>query len=130
MISPLDNLPGVWNDSHSVAADDDVDDVDVDPRQRHLPFSQSALGTMTCYDAQKCFLQKVTSRCRIFARAIEPRTLVLWIGRDWIWSRFSRCCSIVLGMNKNCPMVKKIASFFIYLCTSSTSEVCMFFIRV
>ena len=50
MISPLDNLPGVWNDSHSVAADDDVDDVDVDPRQRHLPLSQSALRTMICYE--------------------------------------------------------------------------------
>ena len=45
MISPVDNLPGVWNDPHSVAADDDVDDVDVDPRQRHLPLSQSALRT-------------------------------------------------------------------------------------
>ena len=45
MISPLDNLPGVWNDSHSVAADDDVDDVDVDPRQRHLPLSHCALRT-------------------------------------------------------------------------------------
>ena len=53
MISPLDNLPGVWNDSHSVAADDDVDDVDVDPQQRHLPLSQSALGMIICYDAQK-----------------------------------------------------------------------------
>ena len=43
VISPVDNLPGVWNDSHSVAADDDVDDVDVDPGQRHLPLSQSTL---------------------------------------------------------------------------------------
>ena len=43
VISPVDNLPGVWNDPHSVAADDNVDDVDVDPRQRHLPLSQSAL---------------------------------------------------------------------------------------
>ena len=43
VISPVDNLPGVWNDSHSVAADDDVDDVDVDPRQGHLPLSQSTL---------------------------------------------------------------------------------------
>ena len=43
VISPVDNLPGVWNDPHSVAADDDVDDVDVDPRQRHLPLSQSTL---------------------------------------------------------------------------------------
>ena len=43
VISPVDNLPGVWNDPHSVAADDDVDDVDVDPRQGHLPLSQSTL---------------------------------------------------------------------------------------
>ena len=43
VISPVDNLPGVWNDPHSVAADDDVDDVDVDPGQRHLPLSQSTL---------------------------------------------------------------------------------------
>ena len=48
VILPVDNLPGVWNDPHSVAADDDVDDVDVDPRQRHLPLSQSALRTKIC----------------------------------------------------------------------------------
>ena len=43
VILPVDNLPGVWNDPHSVAAYDDVDDVDVYPRQRHLPLSQSTL---------------------------------------------------------------------------------------
>ena len=45
VISPVDNLPSVWNDPHSVAADDDVDDVDVDPRQCHLPLSQNTLRT-------------------------------------------------------------------------------------
>ena len=78
VISPVDNLPGVWNDPHSVAADDNVDDVDVDPRQRHLPLSQSTLRIQNMRRrAKNVFLQKVTSRCKIFARAIEPRTLML-----------------------------------------------------
>ena len=102
VISPVDNLPGVWNDPHSVAADDDVDDVDVYPRQRHLPLSQSTLRIQNMRrSAKNVFLQKVTSRCKIFARAIEPRTLMLWFGCDLIWSRFSRCCSIVLGISEN-----------------------------
>ena len=125
VISPVDNLPGVWNDPHSVAADDDVDDVDVDPRQRHLPLSHCALRTIICHDAQKCFLQKVTSRCRIFARAIEPRTLVLWVGRDRIWSRFSRCCSIVLGISENWSINEnrpKIASFYFFYVDARTSS--------
>ena len=39
------DLPGVKNDPHSVAADDDVDDGDVDPLHCHLPLSQSTLRT-------------------------------------------------------------------------------------
>ena len=39
----MNNLPGVWNDPYCVAADDDVDDVDVDPGEGHLPLSQSSL---------------------------------------------------------------------------------------
>ena len=40
---PVNNLPGIWNDPYCVAADNDVDDVDVDPGESHLPFSQSSL---------------------------------------------------------------------------------------
>ena len=41
--SPVDNLPGIWNDPYCVATDDDVDDVYVDPGEGHLPLSQSSL---------------------------------------------------------------------------------------
>ena len=40
----------------------------------------------------------ITSLCKTFALAIDPLTLVLWFGWGRIWSRFSRCCSIVLGL--------------------------------
>ena len=40
---PVNNLPGVWNDPYCVAADDDEDDVDVDPGEGHLALSQSSL---------------------------------------------------------------------------------------
>ena len=39
----MNNLPGVWNDPYCVAADDDVDNVDVDPGEGHLALSQSSL---------------------------------------------------------------------------------------
>ena len=116
MISPVDNLPGVWNDPHSVAADDNVDDVDVDPRQRHLPLSQSTLRIQNMRRrAKNVFLQKVTSRCKIFARAIEPRTLMLWVGCDRIWSRFSRCCSIVLGISGNWSINKNGKKMLLFM---------------
>ena len=41
--SPVDNLPGIWNDPYCVATDDDVHDVYVDPGEGHLPLSQSSL---------------------------------------------------------------------------------------
>ena len=40
----------------------------------------------------------ITSLCKTFALAIDPLTLVLWFGWGRIWSRFSRCCSIVLSL--------------------------------
>ena len=40
---PVNNLPGIWNDPYHVAADDDVDDVDVDSGEGHFPLSQSSL---------------------------------------------------------------------------------------
>ena len=45
----MNNLPGVWNDPYCVAADDDVDNVDVDPGEGHLTFSQSSLKSCNCY---------------------------------------------------------------------------------
>ena len=44
---PVNNLPGVWNDPYCVAADDDVDNVDVDARESHLAFSQGSLNKIT-----------------------------------------------------------------------------------
>ena len=46
----MNNLPGVWNDPYCVAADDDVDDVDVDPGEGHLALSQSSLKSCNCYN--------------------------------------------------------------------------------
>ena len=46
----MNNLPGVWNDPYCVAADDDVDNVDVDPGEGHLALSQSSLKSCNCYN--------------------------------------------------------------------------------
>ena len=46
-LSPLDNLPGIWNDPYRVAAYDDVHNVDVDSRESHLAFSQGSLNKIT-----------------------------------------------------------------------------------
>ena len=39
----MNNFPGIWNDPYCVAADNDVDDVDVDPGEGDLALSQSSL---------------------------------------------------------------------------------------
>ena len=43
IFQPVNNLPGIWNDPYRVAADNDVDDVDVDSGEGHFPLSQSSL---------------------------------------------------------------------------------------
>ena len=40
---PLNNLPSIWNDPYCVAANDDVDDVDVDSGEGYFTLSQSSL---------------------------------------------------------------------------------------
>ena len=45
----MNNLPGIWDDPYCVTADDDVDDVDVDPGEGHLPLSQSSLKLCSIY---------------------------------------------------------------------------------
>ena len=96
-------------------------------RERVTSRFLNVLWTKSHWNRKKFDLFSViTSLCKTFALAIDPLTLVLWFGWGRIWSRFSRCCSIVLSFRwrqwrgRQWEIMKMVG----WDCFSSSSSTC------